>query len=76
MLTYFIPKNSRGKRNHEYREYSDEAHLLDRDQRNDWWKKYAVATQREFGEMPTDLDRGTLTEITAQPLLNYLVAFS
>lgn len=76
VLPYFIPKSSRGERNREYRKYTDEAHLLDRDQRNDWWKKYAVATQREFDEMPTDLDRGTLTEITAQPLLNYLVAFS
>lgn len=73
VLPYFIPKNNRGEKT---REYTDEGHLLDRDQRNDWWQKYAAATQRAFVDMPTDLDRGTLTEITAQPLLNYLVAFS
>lgn len=87
VLPYFVPKRNRFvsksdgvERNHRYhydhRCYYDEEHLLDNDQRDDWWQKYAAATQRDFVKMPTDLDLDTLTEITAQPLLNYLVAFS
>ncbi len=51
--------------------------ILKEDQRADWWDKYAVAR----GRTPTSdayeeiKENSALTPITAQPLLNYLVAF-
>ena len=57
-------------------EYEDPAKLLQRDQRQEWWKKYGVLTGKHFEGLPEELNRDDLTEITAQPLLNYLVALS
>ena len=74
VLPYFVPKANREKENGEL--YQDQEQRLDRDQRNDWWQKYAGATQTSHTQMPKELDLGNLTEVTAQPLLNYLVALS
>lgn len=56
--------------------FRDPNQLLKRDQRNDWWKKYGAVSQQAFTSMPKGLIKNELTEITAQPLLNYLVALS
>jgi uncharacterized protein YjbI with pentapeptide repeats len=74
VFPYFVPEDERKQENDE--PYLDSARLLACDQRNEWWQKYGAATQREFDAMPSELDHGSLTEITAQPLLNYLVALS
>ncbi|MGD1896896.1 MAG: pentapeptide repeat-containing protein [Phormidesmis sp.] len=50
--------------------------LLRNDQRHDWWHKYGTVSQQAFTAMPSDLIGEALSEITAQPLLNYLVALS
>jgi uncharacterized protein YjbI with pentapeptide repeats len=73
-LPYFVLEEEQEK--NRYEPYLDTANLLTRDQRNDWWQKYGAATQKPYSAMPEELNRGNLTEITAQPLLNYLVALS
>ncbi|WP_062289602.1 NACHT domain-containing protein [Nostoc piscinale] len=57
-------------------DYVDEKKLLDEDQRHLWWRSYGSASNRGYDGLPTELDKGQLREITAQPLLNYLVALS
>ncbi len=60
----------------ERRHTVDPEGCLDVDQRQEWWTKYLQATQRGGGGFPRELKRPELNEITAQPLLNYLVALS
>lgn len=74
VLPYFVSQANREEENGEI--YLDPEKELAHDQRNDWWQQYGTATQKPYVAMPTELDRGNLTEITAQPLLNYLVALS
>jgi uncharacterized protein YjbI with pentapeptide repeats len=50
--------------------------LLDEDQRGLWWQRYGMASGRGYSQLPPELARPDLVEITAQPLLNYLVALS
>lgn len=50
--------------------------FLRQDQRNNWWENYGRASGRNYTAMPVALRQGRLNEITAQPLLNYLVALS
>ena len=70
-----------------YTETEDEKHdrledpkgLLDGDkgdQRQVWWKQYGQLTGRGYSGMPEELARDELNEISAQPLLNYLLALS
>ncbi|KJU85859.1 pentapeptide repeat-containing protein [Candidatus Magnetobacterium bavaricum] len=56
--------------------YHDPKRLLKNDLRDDWWKKYGYLTGKGYGAMPEELKRNDLEEITAQPLLNYLLALS
>ena len=57
-------------------EYQDPKGLLKKDLRQAWWKNYGRLTGKAFGALPPELGRRDLDEITAQPLLNYLVALS
>ena len=51
--------------------------LLEKDLRQDWWRNYGDLTGDDtISGMPASLNRGGLREVTAQPLLNYLVALS
>jgi hypothetical protein len=52
------------------------AELLGIDQRHAWWQLYGKASGRSFTGLPKELRRQDLTDITSQPLLNYLVALS
>jgi uncharacterized protein YjbI with pentapeptide repeats len=78
LLPYFVPANEREKVMHQngQREYSDPNGLLKSDLRSDWWKRYGELTGKGFKGLPKELDRHDLAEVTAQPLLNYLVALS
>ncbi|MBD2523423.1 pentapeptide repeat-containing protein [Nostoc sp. FACHB-133] len=69
ILPYFV---------HEYERtnYIDDQNLLQQDQRQIWWQKYGNASGRGYDCLPEELNQDNLTEITAQPLLNYLVALS
>lgn len=47
------------------------------DQRQMWWRNYGQAVGKNYDSgLPEKLNRDELNEITAQPLLNYLVALA
>jgi len=56
--------------------FADERKLLAIDRRHQWWRNYGVAKGKDYNTMPKGLLRKDLDEITAQPLLGYLVALS
>ncbi len=55
---------------------SDHAGRLAADQRDGWWAAYAACTGRDYDKLPDVLKRGRIGELTAEPLLNYLVAIA
>jgi uncharacterized protein YjbI with pentapeptide repeats len=67
ILPYFVTEYQR-------KNYIDEQKLLNKDQRNLWWQKYAKAIGKNFDNLPSDLESEDFTEITSQPLQSYLVA--
>jgi uncharacterized protein YjbI with pentapeptide repeats len=69
VLPYFLSENERKR-------YVNLQNLLQEDQRQLWWQFYGKASGKNYEGLPSELDQGNLTEITAQPLLNYLVALS
>ncbi|MCE7990943.1 MAG: hypothetical protein HEP71_03145 [Roseivirga sp.] len=50
--------------------------LIAQDQRHDWWKRYGELKGKGYNELPENLMTRELDEVTAQPLLNFLVAMS
>jgi len=79
LLPYFTPLKAKYENDvvvHDEVEYEDPAKLLQKDARQEWWKNYGELTGKLFDGLPKELNRKDLTEITAQPLLNYLVALS
>lgn len=78
LLPYHVPKGEREGRQSlgQVVEYEDPKKLLDRDLRFDWWNKYGQLTGRRLEGFPKELQRQDLSEVTGQPLLNYLVALS
>jgi hypothetical protein len=70
LLPYKLPAREEG--------YQAAKALKDLDQRDEWWSKYARLTNRPEDGLPGSLRRQELRldEVTAQPLLNYLVAIS
>lgn len=70
VLPYQIPKQLIK----ELGSINDPSNILKKDQRHQWWEKYARATGRDWSGMPETLDTEHLDPLTAQPLLNYLVA--
>lgn len=69
VLPYLVPEAEKST-------YEDPQELLQEDQRQQWWKKYGVMSGKAYDGLPPELGHENLTEITAQPLLNYLVALS
>jgi len=69
VLPYFVIEADRAG-------YADPNKLLEADQRNDWWRLYGTISGRGYEEFPEALKVPDLDEVTAQPLLNYLVALS
>lgn len=78
LLPYFVSGSSKDQplQLHDGEQYHDPKKILKEDLRNRWWKNYAKLTGRSYQGLPKDLDRQDLEEVTAQPLLNYLVALS
>jgi hypothetical protein len=56
--------------------YDDSRNLLRQDQRQQWWRDYGKVSGNRYEGLPEELERDELSEITSQPLLNYLVALS
>ena len=72
LLPYFVTEEER-----KYTEdYIDPGNLLEKDQRRDWWCNYGRSKGKAYTGLPQELDRDNLVDITAQPLLNYLIALS
>ena len=71
LLPYFIAGEEIKRKN-----YNDTQQLLEQDQRQLWWQKYGKVTGQNYTGLPPELNQGNLIEITAQPLLNYLVSLS
>lgn len=71
ILPYFDPETAGKKYS-----YVGQRDLLQQDQRQVWWQTYGQLRGKGYTEMPRELNQGKLVEITAQPLLNYLVALS
>jgi len=78
LLPYFVARPSgNGERLvQDGEEYSDPEKLLENDLRQQWWKNYGALTGKSYAGLPDELNRKDLAEVTAQPLLNYLVALS
>ena len=79
LLSYFTPLAAEYEKDiviQDGIEYEDPGRLLERDARQEWWKNYGELTGKNFEGLPKELNRDDLDEITAQPLLNYLVALS
>ena len=73
LLPYFVTESECQDKQ---QPFVDPEQLLAADRRQDWWQRYGRTTGREYGGLPEALARKSLIEITAQPLLNYLVALS
>ncbi len=71
VLPYFLTESEK-----ESNEYIDEQNLLQQGQRQRWWQTYGQLKGKNYSGLPDELNRGKLVEVTAQPLLNYLVALS
>jgi uncharacterized protein YjbI with pentapeptide repeats len=71
VLSYFLSEKDR-----KTDQYVNASAVAQTDQRQTWWQQYGAATGRNYGQMPAELMREDLDEITSQPLLNYLVALS
>jgi hypothetical protein len=69
VLPYFVTEQERET-------YDDPQKLLETDLRNQWWQNYGVVSGHGYTEIPKELAQDSLSDITAQPLLNYLVALS
>lgn len=73
-ITYVLPYFIKAKA--QRANFADPEKYLDEDQRDVWWGLYGKVTGKKYFKMPSVLRRESLEEITAQPLLNYLVALS
>jgi uncharacterized protein YjbI with pentapeptide repeats len=67
ILPYWVDKSDN---------FSDVDNLLKVDQRHQWWQQYGQAKGKNYAQLPPELSGENLQEITAQPLLNYLIALT
>jgi uncharacterized protein YjbI with pentapeptide repeats len=67
ILPYWVDKSDN---------FSDVDNLLKVDQRHQWWQQYGQAKGKNYAQLPPELSGKNLQEITAQPLLNYLIALT
>ncbi|MFN7907106.1 MAG: pentapeptide repeat-containing protein [Microcystis sp.] len=67
ILPYWVDKSD---------DFSDVDNLLKVDQRHQWWQQYGQAKGKNYAQLPPELSGENLQEITAQPLLNYLIALT
>ncbi|MFN7217755.1 pentapeptide repeat-containing protein [Microcystis sp.] len=67
ILPYWVDKSD---------DFSDVDNLLKVDQRDQWWQQYGQAKGKNYAQLPPELSGKNLQEITAQPLLNYLIALT
>ncbi|MCL1933302.1 MAG: pentapeptide repeat-containing protein [Candidatus Azobacteroides sp.] len=56
--------------------FIDDNRLIDIDQRHTWWTKYGELKKKPYQGLPAELQNSEMNEVTAQPLLNYLIALA
>jgi uncharacterized protein YjbI with pentapeptide repeats len=78
LLPYFMPATQKHNRRimSDGEEYHDPLKILETDLRQQWWKNYGTLSGKSYVGLPKGLSRTDLSEVTSQPLLNYLVALS
>ncbi|MBI2305870.1 MAG: pentapeptide repeat-containing protein [Rhodocyclales bacterium] len=78
VLPYFVDaaREKSSLQAHDGEAFNDPDKLLAEDLRKAWWQNYGRLTGHAYKRLPKELDRDDLREITAQPLLNYLLALS
>ena len=69
LLPYYLTEDEKVK-------FVDKANLLNVDQREEWWEKYGIINGKKYNGLPEELKTDEIDEITAQPLLNFLVALT
>lgn len=70
LVPYFVEKAEKD-------EYLQGWPLLEgNDQRQEWWRTYGDLTGRNYAGLPQHFDRPDLTEVSSEPLLNYLLALA
>ncbi|WP_424686773.1 pentapeptide repeat-containing protein [Halarcobacter ebronensis] len=72
LLPYYLNENEKES----FTNLIDKNNLINLDQRDDWWNKYAKLKNKSYVNLPDELKNEELDEITSQPLLNYLIALS
>ena len=69
LIPYYTNKDKRNL-------YIDDNKILEIDKRNIWWQQYGRLTGHNYESIPEIYKKDRLIEITAQPLINYLIALS
>ena len=61
----------------EEKNFIDDCQLFGIDQRDMWWTKYGELKNKPYNDgLPLELKKDEMNEVTAQPLLNYLIALA
>lgn len=76
LLPYYVTERRYYENEDEKIIFVDVNRFLDKDQRNSWWINYGIVSGKDYNGLPSEINKVNLTEITALPLLNYLVALS
>jgi uncharacterized protein YjbI with pentapeptide repeats len=76
VLPFLVTEQSIEKRREEGRPFLDEGGKLSDDGRKVWWQKYKACKAGEPDEMPEALDRQEVRDLSAEPLLLYLLVRS
>jgi uncharacterized protein YjbI with pentapeptide repeats len=76
LLPYSFPKQNEPSLHTAEEVYRDPENLLKIDLRQHWWSTYGRLTGKSYKGLPAEIAREDLDEITAQPLLNFLLALS
>lgn len=69
LLPYYLGKSDR-------EQYNDASNILEEDQRHQWWNRFYRYKGLAYQNLPKELRNENMDKITAEPLLNYLVALS
>ncbi|MCL1817000.1 MAG: NACHT domain-containing protein, partial [Clostridiales bacterium] len=69
LLPFFITESEKER-------YLDQNDLLEEDKRDVWWKKYGGLIGKQMSGIPESFNEERLAKLTAQPLLNYMIAIT
>ena len=76
VLPFLITKADIEKRENSDHPFCDPSSLLCQDQRYLWWEKYAACNAGEPSKLPDALEKEDVLDLSAEPLLLYLLVLS